>query len=123
MLSLTIGNVEPKKLKSYNKNKNLRKSSNKYSVTKKTKFPTKFPTQYTVMKKTRFPTEFPTQYPVMKKTKFPTRFPTPTPTNLSDISNCIQWTCVEWCKLYDEMFENEYVKYGCIEDGDSCICE
>jgi len=89
LISLTMGGVEPKGLSSYNKN--LRKSFNKYSVA--------------------------------KKTKPPTRFPTSTPTTISDTSNCIQWTCVEWCKFYDKVFEYEYVKYGCVDDGDYCICE
>lgn len=81
LISLTMGDVEPKGLSSYNK----------YSVAKKTT-------------------------PLI-------RFTTSTPTTVSDTSNCIQWTCVEWCKFYDKVFEYEYVKYGCVDDGDYCICE
>ena len=41
----------------------------------------------------------------------------------TDVSNCMEWDCAHWCKLYDSKFESEYVKYGCIDNGiDECYC-
>ena len=57
------------------------------------------------------------------KTLVPTNYQTQYITKYNDISNCMQWTCKEWCKFYDERFEKEYEGYGCIDDGNNyCIC-
>ena len=70
--------------------------------------------------------KFPTRYPSKKKTKFPTLYPTnyPTlfPTFRSNISNCLEWSCMEWCEFYIKEFEEEYIKHGCVDDGNICVC-
>ena len=41
----------------------------------------------------------------------------------TDVSNCMEWDCAHWSKLYDSKFESEYAKYGCIDNGvDVCHC-
>ena len=78
-----------------------------------------------VFRKKKFTSK--TKYPT-RKTKYPTSYPTNVPTNYptyeTDISNCIQWTCEQWCYLFDETKIDEYSSYGCVDDGDDiCICD
>ena len=42
---------------------------------------------------------------------------------LNDISNCLEWKCEQWCDMYTPEMDSEYIKYGCIDDGDYCDCE
>lgn len=42
--------------------------------------------------------------------------------NFNDHSNCLEWTCKEWCAFYDPSFKEAYIKAGCVDDGDYCIC-
>ena len=46
------------------------------------------------------------------------------PINITDPSNCLDWTCKEWCLFYDPDNEELYSRYGCFEegDGDACFC-
>ena len=98
------------------KNVNKRKSSFKIST-----FKTKSPLIGTaVMKK---PVK---KKPVKKKPNYLTRFMTPKlieySKNFNDHSNCLEWTCKEWCAFYDPSFKEAYIKAGCVDDGDYCIC-
>lgn len=79
--------------------------------------------KYTKHSKSKFPTKF---SPV-KKAKLPTDYTidiTPdSPVDVSDISNCLEWTCTQWCYLYDETKNQDYIRYGCVDDGEYCKCE
>ena len=85
-------------------------------VSKKTNFPTRYPTQfvdYTTFPPTRYPTQF---------VDYITFAPTTKSVYNTDISKCAEWNCKDWCLFYEPKFEKDYIKYGCIEDGDACIC-
>lgn len=91
------------------KNVNKRKSSFKIST-----FKTKSPLIGTaVMKKPNY-------------LNYMARFMTPKlieySKNFNDHSNCLEWTCKEWCAFYDPSFKEAYIKAGCVDDGDYCIC-
>lgn len=80
-------------------------------------------------KLTKFPTHFPTRWKNKNKkkknnelTKYLTQFPTQYLTKMTDVSNCLEWNCEMWCNLYDERNEYLYTKYGCLDDGTSCVC-
>jgi len=105
VLALLVSGVDSKRIK--------------YTKHSKSKFPTKF----SPVKKSKFPTKF---SPV-KKAKLPTDYTidiTPdNPVDVSDISNCLEWTCTQWCYLYDETKNQDYIRYGCVDDGEYCKCE
>merc|ERR1712072_546059 len=59
-------------------------------------------------------------------TASPTTSPTTSPTPECAASNCLSWSCEQWCKCFDEDAEvsGEYASHGCIDDGrnDDCAC-
>lgn len=116
LLSTTVFTAEGKhvsfKSKQLKKNLQKKKSGKKFIKNKFTKFPTRFPTRYP----TRFPTDSPTESP--------TKHPTIAPKKFSDISNCMEWKCKDWCAFYNKEDEPIYQKYGCLDDGtEACFCE
>ena len=58
------------------------------------------------------------KYSIINKAKYLRKYPS----SFTDPSNCIEWTCKDWCILYDSSYEKEYIKYGCVEDDYGCAC-
>ena len=103
------------------KNVNKRKSSFKIST-----FKTKSPLIGTAVMKKPVKKKPVMKKPVKKKPNYLARFMTPKlieySKNFNDHSNCLEWTCKEWCAFYDPSFKEAYIKAGCVDDGDYCIC-
>ena len=97
----------------------LKRSKTVYPTRYPTRSKTAYPTRYPTRSKTKYPTKYPTRYP----TRYPTHHPTKLPTKITDVSNCLDWTCLQWCTLYDTKMDSQYAKYGCSDDTDPCICE
>lgn len=50
-----------------------------------------------------------------------TIFPTRTITKCKPMY-CSEWSDAEWCFCYNDKYNNDYIKYGCKDDGEALMC-